>query len=190
MAPGGSATRRGRVWLVGAGPGSPDLLPMRAVRALAKADLLLYDALVAKEPLDVAPNAQRFCVGKRGGRPSMDQETIHRLMIRGARRGKRVVRLKGGDPFVFGRGGEEAIALRAAGVPYDVVPGVSSALAAPALAGIPVTHRGISSAVLVVSGHDEQAFGSSVAQLEPNGVTIVVLMGIVPPRGRTGLLTH
>ncbi len=138
----------GRVWLVGAGPGSPDLLTIRAARVLARADLLLYDALVAPEALDLAPHAQRFCVGKRGGRPSMDQETIHRLMIRGARRGKNVVRLKGGDPFVLGRGGEEALALAAAGIPCEVVPGVSSALAAPALAGIPVTHRGLSSAFL------------------------------------------
>ena len=99
-------------------------------------------------------------------------------MIRAARRGRRVVRLKGGDPFVFGRGGEEALALRQAGVPFDVVPGVSSAIAAPALAGIPVTHRGVSSAFLVVSGHDEAVFASAVGALQPNGVTLVVLMGV------------
>jgi siroheme synthase len=89
-----------------------------------------------------------------------------------------VVRLKGGDPFVFGRGGEEALALRQAGVPYDVVPGISSAIAAPGAAGIPVTHRGVASAFLVVSGHEEEAFASSIAQLQPNGVTVVVLMGL------------
>jgi uroporphyrin-III C-methyltransferase/precorrin-2 dehydrogenase/sirohydrochlorin ferrochelatase len=175
---GGSAARQGRVWLVGAGPGSPDLLTIRAVRALAQADLLLYDALVAKEALDLAPSAQRFCVGKRGGRPSMDQETIHRLMIRGARRGKRVVRLKGGDPFVFGRGGEEALALAAAGVPCEVVPGVSSAVAAPALAGIPVTHRGLASAFVVVSGHAESAYVPVLETLAPRSLTVVVLMGL------------
>jgi uroporphyrin-III C-methyltransferase / precorrin-2 dehydrogenase / sirohydrochlorin ferrochelatase len=174
----GSAAGQGRVWLVGAGPGSPDLLTIRAVRALAQADLLLYDALVAKETLDVAPNAQRFCVGKRGGRPSMDQETIHRLMIRGARRGKRVVRLKGGDPFVFGRGGEEALALAAAGIPCEVVPGVSNALAAPALAGIPVTHRGLASAFVVVSGHAESAYRPVLEPLAPQSLTVVVLMGL------------
>jgi uroporphyrin-III C-methyltransferase/precorrin-2 dehydrogenase/sirohydrochlorin ferrochelatase len=173
-----SGAGQGRVWLVGAGPGSPDLLTIRAVRALAQADLLLYDALVAKETLDVAPNAQRFCVGKRGGRPSMDQETIHRLMIRGARRGKRVVRLKGGDPFVFGRGGEEALALAAAGIPCEVVPGVSNALAAPALAGIPVTHRGLASAFVVVSGHAESAYGPVLGALAPQSLTVVVLMGL------------
>ncbi len=168
----------GRVWLVGAGPGSPDLLTVRAARGLAPADLLLYDALVAPEALDLAPHAQRFCVGKRGGRPSMDQETIHRLMIRGARRGKRVVRLKGGDPFVLGRGGEEALALAAAGIPCEVVPGVSSALAAPALAGIPLTHRGLSSAFLVVSGHAEAAYHPVLASLLPRSLTLVVLMGL------------
>jgi uroporphyrin-III C-methyltransferase / precorrin-2 dehydrogenase / sirohydrochlorin ferrochelatase len=168
----------GKVWLVGAGPGSPDLLTIRAARALAQADLLLYDALVAPEALELAPNAQRFCVGKRGGRPSMDQETIHRLMIRGAQRGKRVVRLKGGDPFVFGRGAEEALALAAAGIPCEVVPGVSSAVAAPALAGIPVTHRGLASAFVVISGHAEAAYRPVLEALAPQSLTVVVLMGL------------
>ena len=108
----------------------------------------------------------------------MTQAAIHALMIRAARRGRRVVRLKGGDPFVFGRGGEEALALQHAGIPYDVVPGISSAIAAPASAGIPVTHRGVASAFLVVSGHEEEAFASAIAQLQPNGVTVVVLMGL------------
>ena len=101
--------------------------------------------------------AQCFCVGKRAGRESVRQETIHRLMIRGARAGKRVVRLKGGDPFVFGRGAEEALALAMAGIPFEVVPGVSSAIAAPELAGIPVTHRGAASGFLVLSGHATDA---------------------------------
>jgi uroporphyrin-III C-methyltransferase/precorrin-2 dehydrogenase/sirohydrochlorin ferrochelatase len=114
----------------------------------------------------------------------MNQDTIHGVMIRAARRGRRVVRLKGGDPFVFGRGGEEALALLRAGVPFDVVPGVTSAVAAPALAGIPVTHRGLSSAVLVVSGHDEAAFAKAVQQVEASGLTIVVLMGM----GRSAIL--
>src|SRR5262249_14069052 len=109
---------------------------------------------------------------------AMTQEAINALMIRAARRGKRVVRLKGGDPFVFGRGGEEALALRAAGVPFDVVPGVTTAVAAPALAGIPVSHRGLASAFLVVSGHDEQVFASAVGALQPGGVPLVVLMGL------------
>jgi uroporphyrin-III C-methyltransferase len=168
----------GRVWLVGAGPGRPDLLTIRAARVLAQADLVLYDALAAPEVLELAPRAQRFGVGKRSGRPSMDQETIHRLMIRGAQRGKRVVRLKGGDPFVFGRGGEEALAMAAAGIPCEVVPGLSSAVCAPALAGIPVTHRGLSSAFLVVSGHAEAAWRPVLDSLLPHSLTLVVLMGL------------
>jgi uroporphyrin-III C-methyltransferase / precorrin-2 dehydrogenase / sirohydrochlorin ferrochelatase len=168
----------GHVSLVGAGPGDPELLTVRAVHALAEADLVLYDSLVSLEVLALAPRAQRFSVGKRAGRASMRQETIHTLMIRTARRGKRVVRLKGGDPFVFGRGGEEVLALRAAGVPCEVVPGISSALAAPALAGIPVTHRGLSSAFTVVSGHAESAWQPVLSGLPPNGLTVVVLMGL------------
>ena len=168
----------GFVSLVGAGPGDPDLLTVRAARALAAADIVFYDALVAREVLDLAPRAQRFGVGKRGGRPSMRQETINRLLVRSARRGKRVVRLKGGDPFVLGRGGEEALALVAAGVPFEVVPGVSSAVAAPALSGIPVTHRGLASAFVVVSGHAEEAWRPVLAGLSPGTLTVVVLMGL------------
>jgi uroporphyrin-III C-methyltransferase len=131
----------GFVSLVGAGPGDPGLLTRTALHRLKRADLVLYDALVGDDIVSLARRARRFSVGKRAGRASVRQETIHALMIRAARRGLRVVRLKGGDPFVFGRGGEEALALRAAGVPFEVIPGVSSAVAAPALAGIPVTHR-------------------------------------------------
>jgi uroporphyrin-III C-methyltransferase len=108
----------------------------------------------------------------------MSQPAINALLIRAARRGKRVVRLKGGDPFVFGRGGEEALALGAAGVGFDIVPGVTSATAAPALAGIPVTHRGVSSAFLVVGGHDVDGFVSSIEAVAPNGLTLVVMMGV------------
>ena len=118
-----------------------------------EADLVLYDALVDVEALRRVTKAQCFCVGKRARRDSVPQETIHRLMIRAAKQGKRVVRLKGGDPFVFGRGGEEALALAMAGVPFEVVPGVTTAVAAPELAGIPVTHRGIASGFLVLAGH-------------------------------------
>ena len=139
---------------------------------------MLYDALIDDRVLKYARRAQKFFVGKRAGRHAMSQEAIHGLMIRAARRGRRVVRLKGGDPFVFGRGGEEVLALQRAGVPYDIVPGVSSAIAAPASAGIPVTHRGVSSAFLVVSGHDETAFASAIDQVRPNQMTIVILMGL------------
>jgi uroporphyrin-III C-methyltransferase/precorrin-2 dehydrogenase/sirohydrochlorin ferrochelatase len=168
----------GLVSLVGAGPGDPDLLTRKAARRLAEADLVLYDALVAPETLALAARAQRFYVGKRCKRHAMSQETIHRLMVRAARRGQRVVRLKGGDPFVFGRGGEEALALQAAGVPFEVVPGVSSAVAAPALAGIPVTHRGVSASFTVVSGHDQAAWRPVVDGLPPRASTLVVLMGL------------
>jgi len=168
----------GHVSLVGAGPGDPALLTRKAIARLRAADLVLYDALIDPRILRFARHAQRFFVGKRAGRHAMTQAAIHALMIRAARRGRQVVRLKGGDPFVFGRGGEEALALRAAAVPFDVVPGVTSAVAAPALAGIPLTHRGLASAFLVVSGHDEQAFASAIAGLEPHGTTLVVLMGV------------
>jgi len=174
----GQRLTAGHVSLVGAGPGDPGLLTRIAIARLRAADLVLYDALIDDRVLRYARRAQRFFVGKRAGRHAMTQRAIEALMIRAARRGKRVVRLKGGDPFVFGRGGEEALALQRAGVAYDVVPGVTSAIAAPAAAGIPVTHRGVSSAFLVVSGHEEEAFASAVAALQPNGVTIVVLMGL------------
>ncbi len=168
----------GLVSLVGAGPGDPELLTLRAVGRLREADLVLYDALVNPASLQHAPRARRAFVGKRAGRPSIAQGTIERLMIRAARKGERVVRLKSGDPFVFGRGGEEALALAAAGVPCEVVPGVSAAVAGPALSGIPVTHRGLASAFLVVSGHAESAYEPALDSLAPDSATVVVLMGL------------
>jgi uroporphyrin-III C-methyltransferase/precorrin-2 dehydrogenase/sirohydrochlorin ferrochelatase len=168
----------GFVSIVGAGPGDPDLLTLKAAKRLAEADLVLYDALVEPAVLALAPHAQKFFVGKRAHRKAVSQETIHWLMIRAARRGRRVVRLKGGDPFVLGRGGEEALALGAAGIPFEIVPGVSNAIAAPALAGIPVTHRRLTSGFLVVSGHGESAYGPVVDGVAPNSVTLVVLMGL------------
>jgi uroporphyrin-III C-methyltransferase/precorrin-2 dehydrogenase/sirohydrochlorin ferrochelatase len=164
--------------LVGAGPGDPELMTRRAARVLGEADLVLYDALVDPRALDLAPQARRFPVGKRAGRPSIRQETINRLMVRAALRGQRVVRLKCGDPFVLGRGGEEALALVAAGVAFEVVPGVSSAVAAAALAGIPVTHRGLAAGFVVVSGHAETAYGPVLDSLAPHSLTVVVLMGL------------
>src|SRR6185503_1795711 len=124
--------------------------------------------------LELAPRAKRFYVGKRAGRHSIDQAGIHRLMIRAAQRGERVVRLKCGDPFVLGRGGEEALALEAAGVAYEVVPGVTSAVAAPALAGIPVTHRGLAAGFAVVSGHSPSAYEPILAGVAPGALTLVV----------------
>ena len=178
----------GLVSLIGAGPGDPDLLTVRAARILAQADIVFYDALVSPETLALAPRAQRFSVGKRCGRAAIRQEAIHALLIRAARRGKRVVRLKGGDPFVFGRGGEEALALAAAGVAFEVVPGITNAVAAPALAGIPVTHRGLASAFVVVSGHAESSFRPVLEGLAPGVATIVVLMGLHARAGLAELL--
>ena len=173
------SSERPVVHLVGAGPGDPDLLTVKAIRAIRQATVLLVDDLVGDGVLRYARRSARVVpVGKRGGCTSTPQAFIERLMAAEALRGERVVRLKGGDPFVFGRGGEEALALQHAGISYDVVPGISSAIAAPAAAGIPVTHRGVATAFLVVSGHDEAAFASAIGQLTPNGVTVVVLMGL------------
>ena len=180
--------RMGFVSLVGAGPGDPELLTQKAAKRLAEADLVLFDGLVSLEALELAPQAQRFFVGKRARRKAIRQEAIHQLMIRAARRGRRVVRLKCGDPFVLGRGGEEALALRVAGVPFEVVPGVSSAIAAPALAGIPVTHRGLASGFAVVSGHAESAYRPMLEAIAPNSLTVIVLMGIASRADLAALL--
>ena len=168
----------GIVSIVGAGPGDPELLTVKAVDRLERADVVLHDALVSAGVLQLAHRAQCFDVGKRKARASIEQGAIHDLMIQFARRGDRVVRLKGGDPFVLGRGGEEALALASAGVAYEIVPGISSALAAPALAGMPVTHRGLTSAFVVLSGHSREALGSVLDSIPPRSVTLVVLMGL------------
>lgn len=168
----------GLVSIVGAGPGDPGLLTRRGADRLAAADVVLYDALLDSEVLRLAPRAHCFYVGKRAGRPSVSQRTIERLLVRAARRGKRVVRLKCGDPFVFGRGGEEAQALAAAGIPFEIVPGVSSAIAAPALVGIPVTHRGLASAFAVVSGHAASSYAPILEGIAPGSLTLVLLMGV------------
>jgi uroporphyrin-III C-methyltransferase / precorrin-2 dehydrogenase / sirohydrochlorin ferrochelatase len=167
----------GHVSLVGAGPGDPDLLTVRAARRLAEADLVLYDALVTRQARALAPEARWFYVGKRAGRESIAQEAINRLLVRSARRGLCVVRLKSGDPYVLGRGGEEALALVEAGIPFEVIPGVSSAVAAPALAGIPLTHRGLASGFVVVAGHAESAY-AALDGIAANSLTVVALMAL------------
>jgi uroporphyrin-III C-methyltransferase / precorrin-2 dehydrogenase / sirohydrochlorin ferrochelatase len=168
----------GRVSLVGAGPGDPELWTLRALRRVQEADLVLYDALVDVDALRRLTTAQCFSVGKRARRDSVPQQTIHKLMIRAAKRGKRVVRLKGGDPFVFGRGAEEALALVEAGIPYEVVPGVTTAVAAAELAGIPVTHRGVASAFLVLAGHTSKAVDATLGSVQPNSMSVVFMMGV------------
>ncbi|MGZ4617847.1 MAG: uroporphyrinogen-III C-methyltransferase, partial [Frankiaceae bacterium] len=172
----------GAVVLVGAGPGDPGLLTVRGRDELAGADVVVIDRLVAPEIVALArPGARVVYVGKAPGAHSADQAEIESLLVREARAGNRVVRLKGGDPYLFGRGGEEAVACAEAGVPCTVVPGVSSALAVPAAAGVPVTHRGLSQAVTVVSGHLAPGqLGSAVGweALAASGASLVVLMGV------------
>ncbi len=149
------ALEPGWVWLTGAGPGAPELLTLMAYRGLRQADVVVYDALVGREVLALArPGAALEFAGKRGGKPSARQPDISLRLVRLAREGRRVLRLKGGDPFVFGRGGEEAMALVAAGVPFRVVPGISAGIGGLAYAGIPLTHRRTNSAVCFVTGHD------------------------------------
>src|SRR5215813_5249767 len=167
------------VALVGAGPGDPGLMTVRGLALLRRADVIVYDRLVDPRLLDEArPDALRVFAGKASGRHTMDQRHINALLVRHASRGRRVVRLKGGDPFVFGRGGEEAEALAAAGIPCEVVPGVSSAVAVPAYAGIPVTHRGLASSFAVITGHHETTFGPLLDGFPPGALTLVVLMGL------------
>jgi len=178
VSPRAEAACTGRAILVGAGPGDPDLLTVRATHALAAADLVLYDALVDTRVLDLAPHAQRFYVGKRAGRAAIAQSTINALIVRGARRGRTVVRLKSGDPFVLGRGSEEALACGAAGVPVEVVPGLTSAIAGPAAFGIPVTHREVSPGFLVLSAVPSAHYERILAMLPPRAVTVVLLMAL------------
>jgi len=146
----------GSVWLVGAGPGDPGLLTLLALHALQSADIIVYDALVDRRILTLAnPKAALNEAGKRGGRPSAKQQDISQRLIAEARKGKRVLRLKGGDPFVFGRGGEEALALAKAQIPFRLVPGITAAIGGLAYAGVPVTHRGMNTAVTFLTAHDK-----------------------------------
>jgi uroporphyrin-III C-methyltransferase len=172
----------GSVWLVGAGPGDPGLLSVLALHALDRADIIVYDALVDPRILALArPGATLDYAGKRGGRPSPSQPDISARLIRLARDGRRVLRLKGGDPCVFGRGGEEALALAAAGVPFRIVPGITAGIGGLAYAGIPVTHRDVNSAVTFVTGHDSGgAVPNAVdwAAIARGSPVIVVYMGM------------
>jgi len=170
--------KRGRVTLIGAGPGDADLLTVRGARRLAAAELVLYDALSSDAMRAYAPRARWFYVGKRACRQSIGQDAINGILIREAMRGREVVRLKCGDPFVLGRGGEELLALAQAGITCEVVPGVSTAVGGPALAGIPVTHRGMAAGFAVVSGHHEATYLPLLAALPRQGMTVVVLMGL------------
>ena len=168
----------GRVDLVGGGPGPLDLLTLRAWRLLMRADVIVMDRLGPTDIRDhVGPQVEIVDVGKHPGHHPVPQEEINELLVARARDGKHVVRLKGGDPFVFGRGGEEVAACLAAGVPVDVVPGISSAIAVPQAAGIPITHRGVAGAVHVVNG-PAGVTPSTLAALRDDSVTTVILMGV------------
>lgn len=178
----GCRARPGQVYLVGAGPGDPGLLTIKARDLLAACDVVIYDYLVNPEILGHVPlQAERIYVGKVGGGRQTPQDHINSLLIDHAQKGARVVRLKGGDPFLFGRGGEEAEALRAEGIPFEVVPGISSALAVPAYAGIPLTHRDFSSSVSVVTGARARD-GATRLSGELSADTLVILMGVTQLR--------
>jgi uroporphyrin-III C-methyltransferase len=169
----------GIVYLVGAGPGDPDLITVKGARCLQTADVVVYDRLANPVLLEWAPAwSQKIYVGKEPQRHRLDQDEINQLLIEQAQLGKKVVRLKGGDPFVFGRGGEECLALAAAQIPFEVVPGISSAIAVPAYAGIPVTQRHLAQSFTVVTGHTaEDDFGADWDDLPKKG-TLIILMGV------------
>ena len=167
----------GIVYLVGAGPGDPRLLTLRGAEVLREADVVIYDRLAPEALLDLAPShAERIYAGKQPGASTLDQDEINHLLVAHARRGKTVVRLKGGDPFVFGRGGEEALACRRAGIPFEIVPGVTSAVAAPAYAGIPLTHRGLAASFAVVTATRREDTLEQLVRIGAAVDTIVVLM--------------
>ncbi len=169
----------GTVWLVGAGPGDPDLLTVKAFKAIAAADVIVHDGLVSRAILDLAPpRARRISVVKRRSRHSYAQDEIDRMLVAFAAEGLTVVRLKGGDPFIFGRGGEELAACREAGVVCHVVPGVTAALAAGAAAGAPLTHRGAAQAVTFVTGHAKAGETPDLGGLARPNQTVVIYMGL------------
>jgi len=173
---------KGVVYLIGAGPGSPDLITARGKECLQKADVIVYDYLASESLLSLAgEDAKIIYAGKKGGRHSMSQEEINNLLIKKAKEGSTVARLKGGDPFIFGRGGEEAMELSRAGIAFEIVPGVTSAVAVPAYAGIPLTHRDYSSTVCFITGHEDPVKGESRVNwgaLAKSSGTLVFLMGI------------
>lgn len=173
----------GKVYIVGAGPGDPGLLTLKACEVLKAADVIIYDRLVNRAILKfTSEKAEKIYVGKSRGKSILSQEMINELIVQKALEGKMVVRLKGGDPFLFGRGGEEAETLAEKGIKFEVVPGVSSALAAPAYAGIPVTHRNYASSLVIVTGSQAEDAGKPVnwGKLAGAADTIVILMGLAP----------
>jgi uroporphyrin-III C-methyltransferase len=168
----------GKVYLIGAGPGDPDLITVKALKALQTADVVLLDDLVNRDLLQHAPAARVIEVGKRGGCKSTPQHFINRMMVALAEQGQTVVRLKGGDPFLFGRGGEEILALRSADIPLEVIPGITSGVAAPASIGIPLTHRELSHGVTFITGHTQNEDAPDWRALVQGRTTLVIYMGM------------
>jgi len=171
----------GWVWLCGAGPGDPGLLTLHALNALRQAEIVIYDALVDERILDWAPQAEKIYAGKRGGKPSAVQRDISLQLVDMARAGKRVLRLKGGDPFVFGRGGEEAQTLVQHGVPVRIIPGISAGIGGLAYAGIPVTHRDVNQSVTFITGHDQSGETPNTldwAAISQSSQVLVIYMGM------------
>jgi uroporphyrinogen III methyltransferase/synthase len=190
-----SPAKPGYVYLVGAGPGDPGLITVRAMDLISSADVIVYDNLIPKELLEAArADATLTYVGKRQGLHTMDQEQINELLVEAARSGSSVVRLKGGDPFVFGRGGEEALVLAAAGIRFEVVPGVTAAVAAAAYAGIPITHRKLASNAVLITGHECQGKEDSDLDYESlarSRGTLTFYMGVLNmERICTNLVEH
>lgn len=166
------------VYLVGAGPGDPDLLTLKAVEVLKKADVVIYDRLANEKILDHAKNAKFIYVGKKAGEHYKSQEEINQILIDEAKNNDLVVRLKGGDPFVFGRGGEEMLALLEEGIYVEIVPGVTSAVGVPTTVGLPVTHRGVATSLTIVTGHEDPTKDEKQVKWDFKADTIIILMGI------------
>jgi uroporphyrin-III C-methyltransferase len=166
------------VYLVGAGPGDPDLITLKAMKALEKADVIVYDRLANEEILNHAPEAELIYVGKTAGHHHKTQSEINQILVESGKKYETVVRLKGGDPFVFGRGGEEMLALLEEGIPVEIIPGITSAIAVPGTVGLPVTHRGVATSFTVVTGHEDPTKPESQVKWNFNADTIVILMGV------------
>jgi len=166
------------VHLIGAGPGDPELITLKAVKALEKAEVVIYDRLANEEILKHSPNAKLIYVGKKAGEHSKSQNEINKILVDEAKKYQEVVRLKGGDPFVFGRGGEEVLALHDEGIEVDMIPGVTSAIGVPTTIGLPVTHRAVATSFTVVTGHEDPTKKEKQVKWDYTADTVVVLMGI------------